>query len=128
MQNNQVKSRPLRILKANMYSYIVTVIFLLITAMLMTYTDIGLDKEKGIILLGVILSSFIAGSDTARGENKNGWRWGMLGSAIYGVIYFMIAMLTSKGSLLLCTNSLVMLCVMLCSGAVGGMIAINMKK
>lgn len=127
-KTKQATSRPIRILKANIYSYMVTIIFLLITALLMTYTDMGIEKERWIILLGVVFSSFIAGSDTARGENRNGWKWGICGSAVYAIIYFMIAILTAKRSLLLSTNSLVMLGVMLCSGAVGGMIAINMKK
>lgn len=124
----QVGNRPVRILKANMYAYMVTVIFLLITAILITHTNIGMDKEKAIIIIGIAISTFIAGADTAKGESKNGWRWGMLGAAIYGLIYFTIALLTSKSSLLLCTNSLVMIFIMLCSGAVGGMVAINMKK
>lgn len=124
----QVGSRPLRILKANMYAYMVTTIFLLITAILMTHTSMGMEKERLIIIIGVMLSTFIAGADTAKGEIKNGWRWGILGAAMYGLIYFTIALLTSKSSLLLSTNSLVMICVMLCSGAVGGMVTINMKK
>lgn len=124
----QVGSRPLRILKANMYAYMVTTIFLLITAILMTHTSMGMEKEKLIIIIGVMLSTFIAGADTAKGEIKNGWRWGILGAGVYGLIYFTVALLTSKSSLLLCTNSLVMIGVMLCSGAVGGMVAINMKK
>ncbi len=124
----QVGNRPGRILKANMFAYMVTVIFLLITAIVITHTNIGMDKEKIIIITGIIISSFIAGADTAKGEIKNGWRWGMIGSGVYGLIYFTIALVTSKASLLLCTNSLVMICIMLCSGAVGGMVTINMKK
>ena len=124
----QASNRPVRILKANMYAYMVTVIFLLITAVLITHTNIGMDKEKAIIIIGIVISAFIAGADTAKGENKNGWRWGTLGAAIYGLIYFTIALLTSKSSLLLCTNSLVMIGIMLSSGAVGGMVGINMKK
>lgn len=124
----QVGSRPLRILKANMYAYMVTTVFLLITAILMTHTSMGMGKERLIIIIGVMLSTFIAGADTAKGEIKNGWRWGILGAGMYGLIYFTVALLASKSSLLLCTNSLVMICIMLCSGAVGGMVAINMKK
>ena len=127
-KSNLTGQRLLRILKANMYAYLVTIIFLLITAVLITHTNIGIDKEKIIIITGIILSTFIAGTDTAKGEQKDGWKWGIVGSAAYAVIYFAIAMLTSKASLLLCTNALVILCVMLCSGAVGGMLGINMKK
>jgi len=124
----QVASRPMRILKANMYAYMVTVIFLLMTAVLITHTNMGMNREKTIIIIGIVISAFIAGADTAKGENKNGWRWGILGAGVYGLIYFTIALLTSKASLLLCTNSLVMVCVMICSGAVGGMFSINLKK
>lgn len=121
-------SRPVRILKANMYAYMVTIIFLLTTAILITHTNMGADKEKMIIIIGIVISTFIAGADTTKGESKNGWRWGVLGAGVYGAIYFTIALLTSKSSLLLCTNSLVMLCIMLVSGAVAGMITINLKK
>lgn len=121
-------ARVLRVVKANVYAYMVTVIFLLITAVLITHTNIGVEKEKIIIITGIIISTFIAGLDTAKGEKRNGWKWGIVGSAIYAVIYFGIAAVTSDASLLLCANALVMLCVMLCSGAVGGMLGINMRK
>lgn len=125
---NTVGSRIVRIAKANMYAYMLTVIFLLITAVLITHTNIGVDKEKIIIITGVIMSTFISGLDTAKGESQNGWKWGMVGSLVYAVIYFGISAITSDASLLLCANGLVMLCVMLCSGAVGGMLGINVRK
>ena len=127
-KSNPVMTRIMRILKANMYAYMVTIIFLLTIAVLITHTNIGVDKEKIIIITGIILSTFIAGTDTAKGERKDGWKWGIIGSLVYAVIYFTIAALTSEASLLLCTNALVMVCVMLCSGAVGGMFGINMRK
>ncbi len=127
-KTNPVTTRVARILKANMYAYMVTIIFLLTTAVLITHTNIGVDKEKIIIITGIILSTFIAGADTSKGERKDGWKWGIVGASIYAAIYFAIAAFTSEASLLLCTNALVMLCVMLCSGAVGGMLGINMKK
>ncbi len=127
-KSNPVMTRIMRILKANMYAYMVTIIFLLTIAVLITHTNIGVDKEKIIIITGIILSTFIAGTDTAKGERKDGWKWGIVGSLVYAVIYFTIAALTSEASLLLCTNALVMVCVMLCSGAVGGMFGINMRK
>lgn len=127
-KENPMITRMIRILKANMYAYMVTIIFLLTTAVLITHTNIGVDKEKIIIITGIILSTFIAGTDTAKGERKDGWKWGVVGSVVYAGIYFTIAALTSDASLLLCTNALVMLCVMLCSGAVGGMLGINMRK
>lgn len=127
-KTNQVMARVVRILKANMYAYMVTIIFLLTTAVLITHTNIGVDKEKIIIITGVILSTFISGADMAKGEKKDGWKWGIVGSSVYAVIYFTIAALTSDASLLLCTNALVMVCVMLCSGAVGGMLGINMRN
>lgn len=111
-----------------MYAYMVTIIFLLITAVLITHTNIGADKEKIIIITGIIVSTFIAGLDTAKGERRDGWKWGIIGALVYAGIYFAIATLTSGASLLLCTNALVMLCVMICSGAVGGMLGINMRK
>lgn len=125
---NPVSGRVVRILKANMYAYMVTIIFLLMTAVLMTHTNMGMDKENIIIITGIIISTFIAGADTAKGEKKDGWKWGMVGALVYGVIYFAIATLSSDTSLLLSANVLVILCVMLCSGAVGGMLGINIRK
>ncbi|HHX59317.1 MAG TPA: TIGR04086 family membrane protein [Epulopiscium sp.] len=127
-KTSQMGTRIIRILKANMYAYMVTIIFLLTTAVLLTHTNMGMNKEKIIIITGIILSTFIAGTDTAKGERKDGWKWGIVGSIVYAAIYFTIAGLTSDVSLLLCTNAIVMLCVMLCSGAVGGMFGINMRK
>lgn len=127
-KTNPIIKRTMRILKANLYAYMITIIFLLITAVLITHTNIGVDKEKIIIITGIILATFIAGTDTAKGEKKDGWKWGIIGALLYAVIYFTIAALTAEASLLLCTNAFVMLCVMVCSGAVGGMLGINMKK
>lgn len=127
-KENPMIRRIMRILKANLYAYMVTIIFLLITAVLITHTNIGVDKEKIIIITGIILATFIAGMDTAKGEKKDGWKWGIGGALVYAGIYFSIAAFTSEPSLLLCTNALVMLCVMVCSGTVGGMLGINMRK
>lgn len=127
-KTNPMIKRTMRILKANLYAYMITIIFLLITAVLITHTNMGVDKEKIIIITGIILATFIAGMDTAKGEKKDGWKWGIIGALLYAAIYFTIAALTAEASLLLCTNAFVMLCVMVCSGAVGGMLGINMKK
>ena len=77
----------LTMVKANIMAYVVTAIFILFSSIILTYTNASPKFEVWIVTLGVIASAFLAGFDTAKVDNKNGYKWGAIGGSLYFVIF-----------------------------------------
>jgi putative membrane protein (TIGR04086 family) len=83
------------LVKANLVAFAVTAIFILLGTMLLTYTNLGLNFEKGFITVGIILSAFFAGYDMAKVETRNGYRWGAVGGASYLLLFLIMSFILS---------------------------------
>lgn len=115
-------------LKANVMAYVVTAIFVILGSIVLTYTNLGTSFEKWIILIGIILSAFLAGFDTAKIEPRNGYKWGGIGGIVYlGLFIILAAVLGGVSSLDLGYLMTIAILVLVSSG-IAGMISVNTQK
>lgn len=125
--NPEKNLMALKILTSLFIAFAISIILLLSYALLITYTDFG-DKNLNLVILSInIISVIIAGSDAAKIFKKNGWIWGMLMGFIYAFILNIIGLIIFKKNIFASGNMTnFLICVS--SGAVGGIIGINLKK
>lgn len=115
-------------LKANVMAYIVTAIFVILGSIILTYTNLGPGFEKWIVLIGIILSAFLAGFDSAKIETRNGYKWGSMGGIVY-IILFIILSTVLGGTQGLNLGYLMTVAVLaIISSAIAGMISVNTQK
>ncbi|MGL4363536.1 MAG: TIGR04086 family membrane protein [Cellulosilyticaceae bacterium] len=114
--------------KANLMGYAVTAIFIILSAIVLTYTNFGDGFEKIILIVGVIASSAIVGYDTAKIEKKNAYKWGALGGFSYIVIYAIVAIIFNGiSSISLGAISILAICALGSSIASGMFLAVAQK-
>lgn len=114
--------------KANIMAYSVTIIFILFTSIILTYTNASAKMENWLMTIGIILASFLAGFDTATVDNRNGYKWGAIGGALYFVIFLILGIILNKlSSIAPGTVCLIAVLVML-SSTIAGMISVNCQK
>ena len=125
--NPEINLAALKILISLFIAFAISIILLLSFALLITYTDFG-DKNLNLVILSInIISVIIAGSDAAKILKKNGWLWGMLMGFIYAFILNIIGLIIFKKNIFTSRNMTNFL-ICISSGAVGGIIGINLKK
>lgn len=116
------------ILKANMMAYVVTAIFVILGSIILTYTNLGPGFEKWIVLIGIILSAFLAGFDSAKIEPRNGYKWGSIGGIAY-ILIFIVASIALQGMNGFDFGYFMTVAVLtLISSAIAGMISVNTQK
>lgn len=108
------------------YSTVITLVGTLIASLLMLATDLSENSWLGTTLfihgLSLLIGGFVTGK---RCESKGWYHGGMLG-LIYTVIVWMIGFLAYDSGL---TQELLILAgIVLLTGALGGMIGVNVKK
>lgn len=82
------------LVKSNLAAYALTAIFIIFATLMITYTNLGPNFEKWIILIGTIASAALVGYDTAKQEGKQGYKWGLIGGVSYLVIFVILAIVT----------------------------------
>ena len=115
-------------IKANIMAYVVTAIFILFTSIILTYTDVNPEVEGWIITVGICLSAFLAGFDTAKIENHNGYRWGAIGGALYFLVFLVLGTVIEKVSNLSAMVILGLAVIVMVSSMVAGIISVNCQK
>ena len=125
--NPETNLAALKILISLFIAFAISIILLLSFALLITYTDFG-DKNLNLVILSInIISVIIAGSDAAKILKKNGWLWGMLMGFIYAFILNIIGLIIFK-KIIFTSRNMTNFLICISSGAVGGIIGINLKK
>lgn len=114
--------------KANIMAYVVTAIFVLFASIVLTYTDITPEAEGWIMTIGVCASAFIAGFDTAKVENQNGYRWGAVGGALYFVVFLVLGTVIDRVNSLSVGVILGLAAMVMVSSVIAGMISVNYHK
>lgn len=115
-------------IKANIMAYVVTAIFILFASILLTYTQLGTQFEGIIVTLGIIASSFLAGYDTAKVDDKNGYKWGAVGGSLYFVIFLILGTMIEKLNNVEPGILFLIAFMVLISSTVAGMISVNINR
>lgn len=126
--NVDIGELSMTLVKANVIGYALTAIFIILAALLLTYTNLGPAFEKTVILMGVMVSAALVGYDTAKMENKNGYKWGMIGGCSYLVIYIILAVAMNGLATIQVSSLLVLAVLTLVSGALAGMFCVASQK
>lgn len=92
--NLDIGQLAVTLVKSNLTAYALTAIFIIFATLMITYTNLGPNFEKWIILIGTIASAALVGYDTAKQEGKQGYKWGLIGGISYLVIFIVIATVT----------------------------------
>ncbi|MTI70951.1 MAG: TIGR04086 family membrane protein [Firmicutes bacterium] len=116
----------LKVLKSIGFSYIFTIIFFIIFALILTYTSIP-DKYLPIMnsitmILSIALGSIYMG---IKADNK-GWLNGALVGILYMIILTIISLIMIK-SFNLDLYLMLKYLISIITGAIGGMIGVNLK-
>ena len=115
-------------IKANVMAYVVTAIFILFTSIILTYTNASSQLENWLMTIGIILASFLAGFDTAKADNRDGYKWGAIGGALYFIIFLVIGIILNKLSNIALGTVCLLAILVILSSTIAGMISVNCQK
>lgn len=108
-------------------AYAITSIVFIAYAIILTYTS---TTEKHIALVAMIctvVSTIVAGFDSARSAKRKGLFWGILAGFCYAVILFLIGIVLGNG-FQFDGGKITTILISLAGGGVGGILGINLKK
>lgn len=115
-------------IKANVMAYVVTAIFILLGSIILTYTKATPAIENWIVFIGIIASAFLAGFDTAKVDNRNGYKWGAMGGTLYFIIFLIFGTIVNKLKGISLPAVLMIALAVLISSTIAGMISVNYQK
>ncbi|MDF2612883.1 MAG: hypothetical protein K0S71_669 [Clostridia bacterium] len=118
----------LAMIKANVMAYVVTAIFILLGSIVLTYTNASAAIENWIVLIGIILSAFLAGFDTAKVDTRNGYKWGAMGGVLYFILFLVLGTLINQLKGLAPSAIFMIAFVVLISSTIAGIISVNYQK
>ena len=115
-------------IKANIMAYVVTAIFVLLGSIILTYTSASPKVENMIVIIGIIVSAFLAGYDTAKVDTRNGYKWGAIGGSLYFIIFLVLGTLINKLNNVAPGVIFLIAFLVLISSSVAGMFSVNYQK
>lgn len=124
-EESEIKKKIISIIKGCAISIILSIIFLTIFALLLTYTTLPESTIIPVVLTITGVSILAGSANCSRKIKKNGLLYG----GVVGFTYVFILYLASSICLTgfsLSTNSFIMLAVGLITGIIGGIVGVNM--
>lgn len=115
-------------IKANMMGYALTAIFILLGSIILTYSRASVAVEKWIVLIGIVLSAFLVGFDTAKVESRNGYKWGAAGGVLYLIIYIVLATVLNGLKSISFSTLITIAVLVIISSSIAGMVSVNYRR
>ena len=115
-----------RIIKGSIFSIVITLIGLLVYSIILSYTSISESTMPATIIIITAVSILIGSTISTSNIKKNGIVNGVLVGIIYIAIIYLISSIVT-GNFLLNTNSIIMVIASTLTGALGGIIGVNLK-
>lgn len=114
--------------KAIIMAYVVMAIFILFSSIIFTYTNVNATWEGIIVTIGIIVSSFLAGFDTAKVDDRDGYKWGAIGGVIYLMVFFILGTVINKLQGVEPGAVFTIACMILITSTIAGMISVNVES
>ncbi len=124
---NTVGFKLLDVLKNILISYGLTLVFLLIFAFVITYTDFPTGAISPVVVVITLLSVMLSGILGGKKASQKGWLTGSISGLFYMFILYLIGGIVFK-DFTLGANSVLMMLGGVLSGIAGGIIGINNKS
>lgn len=122
----KLPSNLIKIIKGSMTSMLITLIFLLIFSIVLTFTTVKENTIKPVIIVISTISVLIGTSLNTMKLKKNGIINGGVIGLIYILTIYILSSLTGSG-FKLNVYSLIMIIFSILAGMIGGIIGINLK-
>lgn len=116
------------LVKANVMAYALTAIFIIFASIMLTYTNVGPSFEKVIVMIGCIAAAFLVGFDTAKVENREGYKWGAIGGISYLISFLIISAITQGTKSMDIGYVFTLAILIVLSSAIAGMVSVNTQK
>ncbi len=120
-------SRLFFILKGVLFTYILNLIFLLVYAAVLTYTDVSESTIPTVIFVINLLGIFISTSITSIKIKENGMKYGAIIAAIYIVTLYLFGTFAGTG-LSLTSYAIATIIFNILIGMAGGIVGVNLVK
>lgn len=118
---------PRLILRGILVSYLITIPLLFIFALILTNTNFPEKYTDTAVTLTTIISILVAGSSVTRGARNKGWLNGGLVGLIYMLVLYLVSSIVFK-NFCIDRHVLTMLLIGILTGAIGGIIGINLRS
>ena len=118
--------RLIYILKNIFISYLITFVFLLIFAFVITYTEFPGSVISPVIVAATLISVALAGVLNGRNSSEKGWLSGSISGFLYMLILYLAGSIVFR-DFSVNSHSVVMLVSGVMCGILGGIIGINNK-
>lgn len=121
------KSQAIYLMKGLAIAYALTCIIFIAYALILTYTDISEKNISIVSIICTVISTALAGFDSAKYAEKRGMLWGVLSGFLYAIILFLIIWFSGNG-IRSGIAAITTLLISLAGGAIGGIFGINAKR
>lgn len=124
---SNIKDNSVRVIKGSLFAIITSTIFLIVFAVLLTYTNLSETSITPVVLAVVGISILIGSYFSTRKIQQNG----ILNGAIVGIVYMLILYIISSMIFMdfsLKLSSLIMIGCGMIAGIIGGIIGVNVNK
>lgn len=113
--------------KGTVFAYFITLVVFIIYGALLTYTNMTEENLQMVVMITTVFSVLVSGFISARGVSSKGLLFGMLAGLVYAIIMIMIGFCVLP--VINFSFKLLMIFILsICSGGVGGIIGINLKR
>ncbi len=127
LEDNSQKNNLLKIAKGSIVSIIITLVALLITSIILTYTNVPESTIPWIIITISAVSILIGSILSSLYIKKNGLLNGGLVGAIYMITLYLLSSIMVTG-FEINTRTIIMFVSAIIAGIIGGIIGVNMHK
>lgn len=127
VEQNEMKTNGIRILKGSIFAIIISAILLIIFALLLCYANLKEVTMKPVIFTITGISILIGSMTSTKSIKKNG----IINGGIVGLIYILILYIISSlfvSGFSITLNSIFMLAIGTITGIIGGIIGVNINK
>ena len=115
------------ILKAQAIAFALNCLVFIVYAIILTYTNVTEKNVPLVSLICMVVSSAVAGFDTARGAKNKGLLWGVTAGIIYSMFLFAILMVGGE-NFTFNAGRFTTIIIAIAGGGIGGVLGVNLKK